>query len=159
MPLRRGQDSRISERSWQRCHTDTGRNVSFTAYITLHWSPFVKCSVCGKPKVRFMYSSYQTKHNFILHNLINSPSRDMTAFQPNVFFKNALITGHKYLTDFSLRHPAKVKILLLSNKHCVAEYTVCSFACHLFTSCNYGQQRRRQLRKKWKEKYSLVIPD
>jgi hypothetical protein len=37
-------------------------NLCITAWPFVHWSPFVSCFVCNKPKVKFMHSCNHTEH-------------------------------------------------------------------------------------------------
>jgi hypothetical protein len=57
--------------------------------ISFHWPPFVRRSVDNKPRVKFTHRSNHTEHtkNPVSHNLINSTSQVMIAFQPKALLK------------------------------------------------------------------------
>lgn len=63
--------------------------------VTIHWSPFVRCSVYNKPTITCVHSSNQTKHN--INNSINASACDTTAPEPTL-----LLTGIHCLLVISI---------------------------------------------------------
>ena len=82
---------------------EDGREKIYRSYhnhdchcMTFYWSPFVRCFIYNKPKVKFMHSSktqYTTEKNYIISHTQNTTALHRTVFLTEVHVHGLLVAN------------------------------------------------------------------